>query len=79
MEAAFQARQDAAEERWRAERDDMQQKLDQALTFMQSLGSAMGISPPQFPPAPLAHRVENPPTVSGFDSYRVSFVLVTLH
>ena len=77
MEAAFQARQEAAEERWRAERDDMQQKLDQALTFMQSLGSAMGVSPPQFPPAPLARRAETPPIVSGFDSYRVSFVLVT--
>ena len=46
MEAAFQARQEAAEERWRAERDDMQQKLDQALMFMQNLGSAMGVSPP---------------------------------
>ena len=76
MEAAFQARQEAAEERWRAERDDMQQKLDQALTFMQSLGSTMGISAPQFPLAPLASRPETPPTVSGFDSYRVSFVLV---
>ena len=77
MEAAFQAWQEAAEERWRAERDKMQQKLDQALTFMQSLGSTMGILPPQFPPAPLAAREETPPTVSGFDSYRVSFVLVT--
>ena len=77
MEAAFQARQKVAEERWRAERDEMQQKLDQALTFMQNLGSAMGISPPQFPPAQLAPRVETPPTVSAFDSYRVSFVLVT--
>ena len=76
MEVAFQARQEAAEERWRAERDDIQQKLDQALTFMQSLGSAMGVSPPQFPPTPLAHWAETP-TVSGFDSYQVSFVLVT--
>ena len=77
MEAAFQARQEAAEERWRAEQDEMQQKLDQALTFMQSLGSTMGISPPQFPLAPLAPRAETPPIVSGFDSYRVSFILVT--
>ena len=77
MEAAFQARQEAVEERWRAERDKMLQKLDLALTFMQNLGSAIGISPPQFPPAPLARRAETPPTVSGFDSYRVSFVLVT--
>ena len=77
MEAAFQARQEATEERWRAERDEMQQKLDQAPTYMQSLGSAMGISPPQFPPAPLAPRAETLPTVSGFDSYRVSFILVT--
>ena len=43
--------------------------LDQALTFMESLGSAMGVSPPQFPLAPLARRAETPPTVSGFDSY----------
>ena len=77
MEAAFQARQEAVEERWRAERDDMQQTMDQALMFMQSLGSAMGVLPPQFPPAPLVHRAETPPTVSGFDSYRVSFILVT--
>ena len=69
MEAAFQARQEATKERWRAERDDMQQKLDQALTFMQSLGSAMGASPPHFPPASLVRRAETPPTVSGFDSY----------
>ena len=71
MEAAFQAQQEAAEERWRAERDDIQEKLDQALTFIQNLGPAIGISPPQFPPAPLARRAETPPTVSGFDSYRV--------
>ena len=77
MEAAFQARQETAEERWRAELDDMQQKLDQALSFMQTLGSAMGVSPPQFPSAPLVCRAETPPTVSGFDSYRVSFILVT--
>ena len=69
MEAAFQARQEAAEERWRAERDDIQVKLDQALTFMQSLGLAMSVSPPQFPPPPLVRRAETPPTVSGFDSY----------
>ena len=56
----------------------MQQKLDQALTFMQSLGSAMGVSPPQFPPAPLVRRAETPPTVSGFDSYRVSECLSDL-
>ena len=77
MEAAFQARQEAAEERWRAEQDEIQQKLDQALTFMQILGLAMGVSPPQFPPLPLVRRAETPPTVSGFDSYLVSFVLVT--
>ena len=77
MEAAFQARQEAAEERWRAEWDEMQQKLDQALTYMQSLGSAMGLSPPQFPSAPLAPRAKTSPTVSDIDSYRVSFVLVT--
>ena len=78
MEAAFQARQEAAEERWRAERDDMQKKLDQALTFMQSLGSAMCVSPPQFPPAPLVRRAKTPSTVSGFDSYRVSKCLSDL-
>ena len=77
MEADFQAWQEAQEERWQAKRDEMQQKLDQALTYMQSLGSAMGLSPPQFPSAPLAPRAEIPPTVRGFDSYRVSFVLVT--
>ena len=77
MEVAFQAQQKAVEERWQAERDEMQQKLDQALTFMQSLGSAMGVSPPQFPPAPLVRRAETPPIVSVFNSYRVSFILVT--
>ena len=77
MEAAFQARQEAAEERWRAKWDDIQEKLDQTLTFMQSLGSAMGVSPPQFPLAPLVRRAETP-TVSGFDSYRVSECLSDL-
>ena len=72
MEAVFQAQQEAAEERWR---DDMQQKLDQTLMFMQSPGSAMGVSPPQFLPAPLVRWAKTPPTVSGFGSYRVSFVL----
>ena len=52
MEAAFQAQQEAAEERWRAERDDIQAKFDQALTFMQSLGSAMGSFASTIPSAP---------------------------
>ena len=63
MEVEFRARQEAQEERWQAKRDEMQ-KLDQALTYMQSLGSAMGLSPPQFPPTPLPPRADTPTTVS---------------
>ena len=52
MEADFQARQDAAEARWQAERDQMQQRLDQALNFMHTVGSVIGLLPPAMIPTP---------------------------
>ena len=59
MEADFQARHEAAEAKWQAEREMMQrefqqaqeadrQKLDQALQYMQTMGSMTGLSPPPF-------------------------------
>ena len=72
MEADFQARQEAVEARWQAEREKMQQesrqtqeaerqRLEQALQYMQTLGSAMGLSPPPFTPTPLPPHAATPP------------------
>ena len=52
MEAEFQARQEAQEERWRAERDHLQASLDTALGYMRTVGSAIGLSPPAMIPTP---------------------------
>jgi len=45
MEADFKARREAQEARWQAEHDQLQQSLNQALTFMHTVGSAIGLSP----------------------------------
>ena len=78
MQVEFQAQQEASEAKWQAEREMMQrefhqaqeadrQKLDQALQYMQTLGSAMGLSPPPpFTPSPFPYRVATPTPVSDF-------------
>ena len=52
MKADFQARQEAQEARWRAERDHLQASLDTALGYMPTVGSAIGLSPPAMIPTP---------------------------
>jgi len=52
MEAEFQARQEAQEARWWAERDHLQASLDTALGYMRTVGSAIGLSPPAVIPTP---------------------------
>ena len=62
MEAEFKAQKDEMEARQRAERERMEQefqqgqeaerqKLEQAIQYMQSLGTVMCFSPPQFTPS----------------------------
>ncbi|CAN6355765.1 unnamed protein product [Urochloa humidicola] len=64
LEADFNARQAAQEARWQEERDRMQQeyqrRLDQAMQYVQSMGAAMGFSPPPFPTPPPTHRAATP-------------------
>ena len=52
MEAEFQARQEAQEARWQAERDHLQASLDTTLGYMRTVGSAIGLSPPVMIPTP---------------------------
>jgi len=81
MQAEFQtqlqAQQEEQEAKWQAEREMMQrefqqaqeadrQKLDQALQYMQTMGSMMGLSPPPFTPSPLPYRGATPTHVSDF-------------
>ena len=53
MEAEFQARQEAQEARWWAERDHLQASLDTALGYMRTVGSAIGLLPPAMIPTPV--------------------------
>ena len=52
MEADFQARQEAQEARGQAERDLLRLSLDHALSYMRTVGSAIGLSPPVVIPTP---------------------------
>jgi len=84
MQAEFQAQlqtqQEEQEAKWQAEREMMQrqfqqaqeaerQKLDMALQYMQTLGSAMGLSPPPFTPSPFPYRAATPTPVSDFSFF----------
>ena len=75
MEANFKARHEEMVVRWQAEREKMQQesrqtqeaerqRLEQALQYMQTLGSAMGLSPPPFTAPPPPPRAATPTHVS---------------
>ena len=81
MQAEFQAQlqeqQEASEVKWQAEREMMQrefhqaqeadrQKLDQALQYLQTMGSMMGLPPPLVTPSPLPYRGAAPTPVSDF-------------
>ena len=81
MQAEFQAQlqtqQEEQEAKWQAEREMMQrefhqaqeadrQKLDQALQYLQTMGSMMGLPPPLVTPSPLPYRGATPTPVSDF-------------
>jgi len=77
FQAQLQAQQEASEAKWQAEREMMQrefqqaqeadrQKLDQALQYMQTMGSMMGLSLPPFTPSPLPYHGATPTSVSDF-------------
>ena len=81
MQAEFQAQlqtqQEEQEAKWQAEREMIQrefqqaqeadrQELDQALQYMQTMGSMMGLLPPTFTPSPLPYRGATPTPVSDF-------------
>ena len=77
FQAQLQAQQEEQEAKWQAEREMMQlefqqaqeadrQKLDQALQYMQTMGSIMGLSPPPFTLSPLPYRGATPTPVSDF-------------
>ena len=80
MEANFKARHEEMVVRWQAERERMEQefqrrqeakrqRLEQALQYMQTLGSAMGLSPPPFTLTPLPHRAATPTPVSDLTTF----------
>ena len=50
MEVDFKARQEAQEARWLAKRDNLRASLDTALSYMQTVSSAIGLSPPAMIP-----------------------------
>ena len=78
FQAQLQTQQEEQEAKWQAEREMMQrqfqqaqeaehQKLDMALQYMQTLGSAMGLlPPPPFTPSPFPYRASTPTPVSEF-------------
>ena len=77
MQVEFQAQQEASEAKWLSEREMMQrefhqaqeadrQNLDQALQYMQTMGSMMGLSSTPFTPSPLPYRGATPTPVSDF-------------
>ena len=57
MEVDFKARQEAQEARWQAKRENLRASLDTALSYMQTVSSAIGLSPlamiPTLVPPPL--------------------------
>ena len=77
FQTQLQAQQEEQEAKWQAEREMMQrefqqaqeadrQKLDQALQYLQTMGSMMGLPPPLVTPSPLPYRGATPTLVSDF-------------
>ena len=64
QEAKWQAGQEMMQRQFQQAQEAERQKLDMALQYMQTLGSTMGLSPPQFTPTPLPHSASTPTPVS---------------
>ena len=77
MEADFKARQEAQETRWQAERDHLRQSLDQALGYMQTMGLAIGLSPPAMIPTPVPPPPVQLTPVRNLTIFYFSFIIVT--
>ena len=77
MEAEFQARQEAQEARWRAERDHLQASLDTALGYMRTVGSAVGLLPPAMIPTPAPPMPVQLTPVRNLTIISFLFVIVT--
>ena len=77
MEVDFKARQEAQEARWQAERDHLRQSLDQALGYMQTMGLAIGLSPPAMIPTPAPPTPVHLTLVRNLTINAFSFVIVT--
>ena len=77
MEADFKARQEAQETRWQAERDHLRQSFDQALGYMQTVGSAIGLSPLAIIPTPVPPKPVQLTPVRNLTINAFSFVIVT--
>ena len=77
MEAEFQARQEAQEARWRAERDHLQASLDTALGYMRTVGSTLGLSPPAIIPTPVPPMPVQLTPVRNLTINAFSFVIET--
>ena len=77
MEAEFQARQEAQEARWRAERDHLQASLDTALGYMRTVGSAIGLSPPAMIPTLVPPPLVQLTPVRNLTIISFLFVIVT--
>ena len=83
MQRDFEAQLLAQQQAWAAERERMQQDLRQtqeasqqnqmqlalAFQFMQTLGSQMGLSPPQFTQTNIPARAATPTLVSDFTTF----------
>ena len=83
QQQAWAAQQQAQQQAWAAERERMQQDLRQtqeasqqnqmqlalAFQFMQTLGSQMGLSPPQFTQTNIPARATTPTPVSDFTTF----------
>ena len=77
MEAEFKARQEAPEVRWQDERDHLRASLDTALGYMQTVGSAIGLSPLAIIPTPVPPKPVQLTPVRNLTINAFSFVIVT--
>ena len=63
--------------RWQAEHDQLRQSLDQALGFMRTMGSAIGLSPQMMIPTPVPPPPVQLTPVRNLTIFYFSFTIVT--
>ena len=77
MEVDFKARQEAQEARWLAKRDNLRASLDTALSYMQTVSSAIGLLPPAIIPTPVPPPPVQLTLVRNLTIFYFSFTIVT--